>query len=145
MCHPVSTLMERAKILTDIRKTGIIFPDTFSLDKMSKQRDVIKWLLSHNPQERPTSKELLQSRLIPYKIIDEELQEVYYCTYMCTCILMQSVLLQIFTRTLQNPNSSRYRRLIEELFSQQNPKLLEYTFFSDPKGQDNKKGFDKVA
>ena len=80
MCHPpVSTLMERAKILADIRKKGIKFPDTFDQEKMSKQAHVIKWLLNHNPHERPTSKELLQSPLIPYKIVDEELQEVWVC------------------------------------------------------------------
>ena len=53
-------------------------------------------------------------------------------------------IIQVFTRTLQNPNSSRYRRLIDELFSQQNPKLMELNFFIDPKIQDSKKGLDKV-
>ena len=78
MCHrPVSTLMERAKILADIRKNEIKFPDTFDQDRMNKHALVIKWLLNHNPQERPTSKELLQSSLVPYKIVDEELQEVW--------------------------------------------------------------------
>ena len=66
--------MERAKILSDIRKKDIKFPRTFDQDK--KQTQVIQWLLNHNPQERPTSKELLQSPLVPYKIVDEELQEV---------------------------------------------------------------------
>ena len=38
MCHPpVSTLMERAKILTDIRKSEIKFPDSFDRDQMHKQ------------------------------------------------------------------------------------------------------------
>lgn len=81
MCHPpVSTLMERAKILANIRKAEIKFPDTFDQEKMSKQHEVIKWLLNHNPQGRPTSKELLQSPLVPHKIIDEELQEVHSYT-----------------------------------------------------------------
>ena len=68
--------MERAKILADIRKKEIKFADSFDQEKMSKQAYVIKWLLNHNPQERPTSKEVLQSPRIPYKIVDEELQEV---------------------------------------------------------------------
>ena len=34
---PVSTLMERAKILTDIRKSEIKFPDSFDRDQMHKQ------------------------------------------------------------------------------------------------------------
>ena len=42
MSHvPVSTLMERVKILTDIRKKEIIFSDSFDKEKMSKQvRDI---------------------------------------------------------------------------------------------------------
>ena len=42
MSHvPVSTLMERVKILTDIRKREIIFSDSFDKEKMSKQvRDI---------------------------------------------------------------------------------------------------------
>ncbi len=78
MCHPpVSTLMERSKLLTDIRKKEIKFPDMFEHNRINKNTLVIiKWLLNHNPQERPTSKELLQSPLVPYKIVDEELQEV---------------------------------------------------------------------
>ena len=42
------------------------------------QTKVIRWLLSHNPHDRPTSKELLQSPLLPLKMEDEELQEVQF-------------------------------------------------------------------
>lgn len=42
----------------------------------SLQIEVIRWLLSHNPHDRPTSKQLLQSPLLPLKMEDEELQEV---------------------------------------------------------------------
>lgn len=126
MCHPpVSTLMERAKILTDIRKSDIKFPDSFDRDQMHKQAYVIKWLLNHNPSERPTSKQLLDSPDVPYKIVDEQLQEV-------------------LIRTLQNQNSARYRRLVEEMFSQQNPRLLELSFFLDPHGQEAKIGHTKA-
>ena len=54
------------------------------------------------------------------------------------------VIFQVISRTLQNPNTSRYRRLVEGLFSQQNPRLMELTFYMDSKGQDSKRGFDKV-
>ena len=40
------------------------------------QVEVIRWLLNHNPHDRPTSKQLLQSPLLPLKMEDEELQEV---------------------------------------------------------------------
>lgn len=38
MCHaPLVTLMERVKILTDMRKKDIIFPDSFDQIKLDKQ------------------------------------------------------------------------------------------------------------
>ena len=40
------------------------------------QVEVIRSLLSHNPHERPSAKELLQSPLLPLKMEDEQLEEV---------------------------------------------------------------------
>ena len=41
MSHvPVSTLMERAKILTEIRKKEIVFSDNFDAEKMRKQVNI---------------------------------------------------------------------------------------------------------
>ena len=50
------------------------------------QAEVIRWLLSHNPHDRPTSKQLLQSTLLPLKMEDEELQEVCVCVCVCVCV-----------------------------------------------------------
>ena len=37
---------------------------------------MIQWLLSHNPHDRPSAKQLLQSPLLPLKMEDEQLEEV---------------------------------------------------------------------
>jgi translation initiation factor 2-alpha kinase 4 len=114
MSHPpVSTLMERAKILTEIRKKEIIFSEYFDQVNMSNQAHVIRWLLNHIPSERPTSNELLNSPHIPYKIQEDLLQEAVI-------------------HTLQNPNSARYRYLMKKLFSSQAvSKYVEMAFFVD--------------
>lgn len=116
MCHaPPVTAMERQKILADIRKREIILPASFEADKRQKQAKVVLWLLDHNPHNRPSSKQLLQSPLLPLKMEDEELQEV-------------------LLRTLQSTNSTRYRHLIEELFTQdqEGSRVSEFAYFVDP-------------
>ena len=133
MVHPpLPTIMERVKVLTDLRKKEIIFPASFDLENWAKevgegfppkqtflhvssrhcfllpschvvclisqtcnsvilvvwelfQAQVIRWLLGHSPQSRPTSVELLQSPLIPLKIVDRQLQEA--CSGLCSLCL----------------------------------------------------------
>ena len=75
MCHaPLSTAMERHKILVELRSPEISFPPTFDPDK--PQAQVVRLLLDHNPHRRPSATELLQNSLLPPKMEDEELQEV---------------------------------------------------------------------
>ncbi|XP_064390621.1 eIF-2-alpha kinase GCN2-like isoform X2 [Halichondria panicea] len=114
MCHaPLATAMERHKVLVALRRREIVIPDSMDRDEMEKQIEVIRWLLSHNPHDRPTSKQLLQSPLLPLKMEDEELQEV-------------------LLRTLQAPNSTRYKHMIDELFTQERSLAQEYSYFMDP-------------
>uniref|UniRef100_A0A1X7TDC2 Protein kinase domain-containing protein n=1 Tax=Amphimedon queenslandica TaxID=400682 RepID=A0A1X7TDC2_AMPQE len=123
MSHPPpATVMERVKILTDVRKKEIVFSERFKTSKkMSKQLFVVRWLLNHSPAERPTSAQLLNSSHVPRQIEEEQLQEAV-------------------EHTLQNPNSSQYKRLMEKLFSQENSKLFEMSFFSEHSSLD----LDKV-
>lgn len=66
MCHmPLTTSMERVKVLGDLRTEGIIFPTDFDHEGLVKETVVLKWLLKHTPKERPTSQELLQSQFVP--------------------------------------------------------------------------------
>ena len=59
MCHPpLTTGMERIKILSALRCKSIDLPMDFDLG--DQQSYLIKWLLDHDPSLRPTSVELLQ-------------------------------------------------------------------------------------
>jgi len=108
MCYPLATGMERAMTLRNLQQPEIIFPKEFPMDKMPTQAQVIRALLSHNLKERPTSLEMLQSELLPPKMEDEYIQE---------CV-----------RTIANPNTPYYHRLMAALFAQNADKHKDYTY-----------------
>ncbi|KAF8940243.1 hypothetical protein EDD21DRAFT_369155 [Dissophora ornata] len=108
MCYPLSTGMERAMTLRNLQQPEIIFPREFPMDKMAAQAEVIKALLNHNLKERPSSLELLQSDMLPPKLEDEYIQE---------CV-----------RTIANPNTPYYHRLMSALFAQNADKHKDYTY-----------------
>ncbi|KAF9430611.1 hypothetical protein BGZ76_000773 [Entomortierella beljakovae] len=108
MCYPLSTGMERAMTLRNLQQPEIIFPKEFPMDKMTSQAMVIRALLNHNLKERPSSLELLQSDLLPPKLEDEYIQE---------CV-----------RTIANPNTPYYHRLMSALFAQNADKHKDYTY-----------------
>ena len=72
----------------------------FDTKRLDKQTQIIRWLLHHNPDERPTSQELLKSQHIPPKIEDNQLEE-------------------ILNHTLATTNSTRYRTLISYVINQE--------------------------
>ncbi|RZF32981.1 hypothetical protein LSTR_LSTR008694 [Laodelphax striatellus] len=111
MCyHPVSTAMERLKILTDLRQPDCIFPSDFLEDKNPEQAHVVRWLLNHDACRRPSSQELLQSPLIPPpQLEDAQLQEMV-------------------RHTLSNPQSRAYKHLIAACFSQELSPAQDVTF-----------------
>ncbi|KAI1316493.1 hypothetical protein EDD11_009906 [Mortierella claussenii] len=108
MCYPLTTGMERAMTLRSLQQPEIIFPKEFPMDKMAAQAQVIRALLNHNLKERPSSLELLQSDLLPPKLEDEYIQE---------CV-----------RTIANPNTPYYHRLMSALFAQNADKHKDYTY-----------------
>ena len=70
------------------------------MQKLQKQAHIIRWLLHHNPDVRPTSEELLKSQYIPPKIEDNDLEE-------------------ILNHTLATTNSTRYRTLVSFMMNQE--------------------------
>ena len=89
-----------------------MLPPDFDTERLAKQTHIIRWLLHHNPDERPTSQELLKSQHIPPKLEDNELEE-------------------ILNHTLATTNSTRYRTLISYVMNQeiaQNKLDLTYDF-----------------
>ncbi|XP_048249248.1 eukaryotic translation initiation factor 2-alpha kinase 3-like [Haliotis rufescens] len=61
LLYPFSTQMERIRTLVDIKKQ--IFPDRF-IREMPKEHDVVKWLVSQKPSERPSACAILEHDLL---------------------------------------------------------------------------------
>ena len=73
---------------------------------------VLKWLLKHTPEERPTSQELLQGQYVPPNIEDSQLDEV-------------------LKHTLASTNSTHYQRMMKAMFSQNVSSVQDITYDVD--------------
>ncbi|ESO93561.1 hypothetical protein LOTGIDRAFT_119057 [Lottia gigantea] len=115
MCYkPLTTGMERIVILTDLRSPGIKFPPDFQDVELEQQTKIIKWLLNHDPNSRPTTKELLRSDLLPPLQMEE------------------ATMNELFRSTISKPQSrSPYHRLVDALFSQPFSAVQDRTYDSD--------------
>ncbi|KAJ3727200.1 kinase-like domain-containing protein [Lentinula guzmanii] len=70
MNYAFSTGSERIFVLERLRKPDIQFPATWDPSRTS-QREIITWLLQHEPDQRPSAIELSQSPLMPPRMEDE--------------------------------------------------------------------------
>ncbi|QSZ35434.1 hypothetical protein DSL72_008304 [Monilinia vaccinii-corymbosi] len=75
MCYTPLVGMERAQVIDGLRKKEPVLPGNF--DKVGKavQGGIILSLLNHNPKERPSSSELLQSRRLPVQMESETIRQ----------------------------------------------------------------------
>ncbi|XP_031826312.2 eukaryotic translation initiation factor 2 alpha kinase Gcn2 isoform X1 [Nomia melanderi] len=98
---PLTTGMERITILLNLRLKEIIFPPEMQQPDMTLQTHILRWLLNHDPSQRPTAQELLSSEYLPPPRLEEtELQEM-------------------IRRTLSNNQSKAYKYLISCCFMQE--------------------------
>ncbi|KAG7210245.1 hypothetical protein KM043_011793 [Ampulex compressa] len=103
MCYkPLTTGMERVKILLNLRLKEIILPPEMQETHLPHQVHILRWLLNHDPSQRPTAQELLSSEYLPPPQLEEtELQEMVRHTlsnsqskaykHLITCCFMQNV------------------------------------------------------
>ena len=98
MSFPLQTGMERAQILGDLRQFHSKLPSEFESTEKALQGEVIKTLVKHKVNERPSSQELLRSGKIPSQVEDETIRSAL--------------------RSLSDKNSAFYARFLNELFSQ---------------------------
>ena len=115
MVYVFSTQMERIQALRNLRSKEIVFPSDFDEKKMIDQAKLIRWLCNHNPKERPLPLEILQSELLPPKMEDEYIQETL--------------------RTIANPNTPYYTRLMNALFSQYIDRHRDFTYDFTPESR----------
>ena len=79
MCRPpFSTGMERVLTLRALRDTGAIPKDFPSEGPFSAFRQIVSWLVKHQPTQRPSTAELLMSPLLPPRVDTDSmyLQEI---------------------------------------------------------------------
>ncbi|KAI4502781.1 hypothetical protein M0802_001825 [Mischocyttarus mexicanus] len=102
MCYkPLNTGMERVKVLLNLRSKDIILPFDVSESDMPHQVHIFRWLLNHDPSQRPTAQELLSSEYLPPPLLEEtELQEMV-------------------RHTLSNTQSKAYKYLVASCFMQE--------------------------
>ena len=101
MCSPpCSTGMERAQTLGRLRGAAVELPAAWHSETLPQQTFILRWLLHHLPQHRPTSAELAQSDWLPPAQVEERQMQ------------------QLVRNTMRNPRAPAYRRLIQACVSQ---------------------------
>ena len=65
MCYPFKTAMERVHNLSALRRPDIVFPPSWPASAKSNQREIVIWLLRHDPTLRPVATQVLSSPLLP--------------------------------------------------------------------------------
>jgi translation initiation factor 2-alpha kinase 4 len=97
--------MERDQTLRAIREEHHTLPPTFQYSEKAVQGNIIESLLSHNPKERPSASELLQSGKIPLQVEEETFRRA-------------------IVHLLSDPNAPDYKKILSAIFSQ-SPKKYE--------------------
>jgi translation initiation factor 2-alpha kinase 4 len=67
MNYKFNTASERIAVLQQLRQPQTPFPSDFS---KSQQKELITWLLQHDPSKRPTAAEVLGGPLMPQQMED---------------------------------------------------------------------------
>ena len=102
MCYPsFATGMERYKILTSLRQPEIEFPNDVTNYLSEQELCLIKLLLNHDPKERPTSSELIESEYLAPLEIEEAKQQI------------------MIKHVIQNSRSKQHKYLLNSLFNRQ--------------------------
>jgi translation initiation factor 2-alpha kinase 4 len=75
MCYRPIVGMERAKVVEGLRQQPSNLPEDFDMKDKAQQADIIRSLLNHNPRDRPSSLELLQSGKLPVAMESETIRQ----------------------------------------------------------------------
>ncbi|CAL1710511.1 unnamed protein product [Somion occarium] len=107
MNYMFSTRSERIVVIESLRKPGIYFPSDWDA-RRSRQRQIITWLLQHNPNDRPTALELSQSSLLPPRMEDEYFKNALKMMVKPDSPHYQAVLSTLFNQTVKPARAYLY-------------------------------------
>lgn len=126
MCHPpFGTEMERFNVLTALRSPDVILPsDMVNNQDFEQKIHIIKWLLKHDHNQRPSAKELLASDFMPPPPIDDNV-----------------ALRHIFA----NAQGKMYKDLLGRQFAQQRDAAMDIEGYSELAPTDVKAELIKVS
>ncbi|KDN44887.1 Serine/threonine-protein kinase [Tilletiaria anomala UBC 951] len=104
-----TTGMERVAVLRELRTEEITLPSAWPFDDQAPQTKIVRWLLNHRAEARPSPMELLKSDLLPLKLEDEYIDE---------CL-----------RLMTNTSSTYHDRLLGALFGRSDvDDVRDFTF-----------------
>lgn len=112
MCHAVfATAMERHQVITALRSAAVCVPvEMLTNPALREQVTLLKWLLQHESDRRPTAEMLLASDLVPPAELEaNELQEM-------------------LRHALANSQSKAYKNLVARCLAQPADAVLEMTY-----------------
>lgn len=78
MVYPFDTGMERINVIKKLRNSDVEFPSDFDSEKLKTEKKIIRLLLDHDPNKRPTAAALLRSGWVPVKEKDELIKEASF-------------------------------------------------------------------
>ncbi|GAA5903465.1 serine/threonine-protein kinase GCN2 [Sporobolomyces salmoneus] len=111
MWHKFSTGMERIQVLHDLRRPEIKFPSSWDAVKLARHTKIVQACLTHDPEVRPSPKDLLASDLLPPRVGDDSIQETI--------------------RLLSHSGTTHAQSLITALFNQSDEDRLRKDFSYD--------------
>ncbi|KAF8421714.1 kinase-like domain-containing protein [Boletus edulis BED1] len=88
MNYVFSTGAERIAVIEDLRKPEVYFPRDWEAHH-TRQKEIILWLLRHDPAKWPSSLELSQSSLLPPRVGDEYFKEAINICYVKSPLAQQ--------------------------------------------------------
>lgn len=122
MCYrPLVPGMDRATIGEGLRNIKPTLPDDFRAPEKQAQTDIILSLLTHNPEKRPSSSELLQNGKLPLKMENKSIQKVLYGLADCNSPYREKMIKTLFS--LENDWAKDHAWEMEDLIFR-SPDLL---------------------
>ncbi|KAF9218926.1 Serine/threonine-protein kinase [Gyrodon lividus] len=116
MNYPFSTGAERITVIEDLRKPEVYFPRDWGAHR-TRQKQIISWLLRHDPAERPSALELSQSSLLPPRMEDEYFKGAL--------------------RVMSKPNSPYHQSVLSALFNQPASQYRSYLYDLEAEAPDH--------
>jgi serine/threonine protein kinase len=103
-----SLLSSQIHVLHDLRRPDIKFPPSWDKQKLARHTKIVQACLTHDPELRPSPKDLLSSDLLPPRVGDDSIEETI--RLLCASFILLLPLLPQQT-DLESPSSSLWYHL----------------------------------